>query len=52
MDRNAEVLKQKAAFLNSMAELHKWVLKPALLYPAKPRITLPTGERKLAELCN
>lgn len=44
-DYSPEVLKQRAEFRGSMAELYKRGYKPALLYPARLRITQPNGDK-------
>lgn len=41
-----EVLKLRAEYKDVMSSLYKRGLKPALLYPARLRITLPNGEKK------
>lgn len=41
-----EVLKLRAEYKEVMSSLYKRGLRPALLYPARLRITLPNGERK------
>lgn len=41
-----EMMKQRAKFKGAMSGLYKWGFRPVLLYPAKLRITLLTGERK------
>lgn len=44
-DYSSDVLKQRAEYKSSMAELYKRGYKPALLFPAKLRISLPNGEK-------
>ncbi|KAJ4941916.1 hypothetical protein JOQ06_011788 [Pogonophryne albipinna] len=44
-DYSSDVLKERAEYKSSMAELYKRGYRPALLYPAKLRITLPNGEK-------
>ncbi|KAF3854265.1 hypothetical protein F7725_022320, partial [Dissostichus mawsoni] len=44
-DYSPDVLKQRAEYRSPMAELYKRGYKPALLFPAKLRITLPNGDR-------
>ena len=44
-DYSPDLLKQRAEFKTCMAELYQRGYKPALLYPAKLRVTLPNGER-------
>lgn len=44
-DYTAEVLKQRAEYKEAMAELYKRGYKPSLLFPAKLRITMPSGEK-------
>lgn len=44
-DYSPDVLKQCAEYRGPMAELYKRGYKPALLYPARLRITLPNGEK-------
>lgn len=45
-DYSPEVLSQRATYGGVMAELYKLGLKPALLYPARLRVTLASGIRK------
>lgn len=45
-DYSADVLKQRAEYKEVMAELYKRGLRPSLLFPAKLRITLQSGEKK------
>lgn len=45
-DYSADVLKQRAEYKDVMAELYKRGLRPSLLFPAKLRITLQSGEKK------
>lgn len=45
-DYSAEIVSQRARYRDVMAGLYKRGLKPALLYPARLRITLPSGARK------
>uniref|UniRef100_A0A3B3I1G2 L1 transposable element RRM domain-containing protein n=1 Tax=Oryzias latipes TaxID=8090 RepID=A0A3B3I1G2_ORYLA len=45
-DYSAEVASQRARYRDVMAGLYKQGLKPALLYPARLRITTPNGVRK------
>lgn len=45
-DYSADVLKQRAAYRIVMAELYSRGLRPSLLFPAKLRITLPSGEKR------
>ncbi|KAJ4922933.1 hypothetical protein JOQ06_022601 [Pogonophryne albipinna] len=44
-DYSSDVLKERAEYKSSMAELYKRGYRPALLYPAKLRITLTNGEK-------
>ncbi|KAJ4934076.1 hypothetical protein JOQ06_006883 [Pogonophryne albipinna] len=44
-DYSSDVLKERAEYKSSMAELYKRGYRPALLYPAKLRITLPNDEK-------
>lgn len=44
-DYSPDVLKLRSEFKDAMAELYKRGLRPALLFPAKLRITLPNGEK-------
>ena len=44
-DYTADVLKQRAEYKDVMAELYRRGYKPSLLFPAKLRITLPSGEK-------
>ena len=44
-DYSPDLLKQRAEYKSCMADLYQRGYKPALLYPAKLRITLPNGER-------
>ncbi|KAJ4939396.1 hypothetical protein JOQ06_028845, partial [Pogonophryne albipinna] len=44
-DYSSDVLKERAEYKSSMAELYKRGYRPALLYPAKLRITLPNCEK-------
>lgn len=44
-DYSPDLLKQRAEYKSCMTELYQRGYKPALLYPAKLRITLPNGER-------
>ena len=44
-DYSPDLLKQRAEFKTCMSELYQRGYKPALLYPAKLRVTLPNGER-------
>ena len=44
-DYSPDLLKQRAEFKTCMAKLYQRGYKPALLYPAKLRVTLPNGER-------
>lgn len=41
-----EVVSKRAEYRGVMTELYNRGLKPSLLYPARLRITLPTGEKK------
>lgn len=45
-DYSPDVLAQRAEYKDTMAELYKRGLKPALLFPARLRITQPSGARK------
>lgn len=45
-DYTAEVLKQRAEYKDVMAELYEKGLRPSLLFPAKPCVTLRNGEKK------
>lgn len=45
-DYSPEILNQRAEYKDVMAELYKLGLKPALLYPARLRLTLSSGIRK------
>lgn len=45
-DYSPEVANQRAEYRDIMSELYKLGLKPALLYPARLRLTLPNGTRK------
>lgn len=45
-DYSPEVLSQRAEYSGVMTELYKLGLKPALLYPARLRLTLSGGARK------
>uniref|UniRef100_A0AAV2JXV0 Transposase n=1 Tax=Knipowitschia caucasica TaxID=637954 RepID=A0AAV2JXV0_KNICA len=45
-DYSAEVVSQRAQYRDVMAELYKQGMKPALLFPAQLRITLPSGNKK------
>lgn len=45
-DYSAEVMTQRAQYREVMAELYKRDMKPALLYPARLRLTLPSGDKK------
>ncbi|KAL1250589.1 hypothetical protein QQF64_018385 [Cirrhinus molitorella] len=45
-DYSPDVLKLRGEFKEAMAELYKRGLKPALLFPARLRITLANGEKK------
>ncbi|KAK7929596.1 hypothetical protein WMY93_005991 [Mugilogobius chulae] len=45
-DYSAEVMSQRVQYRDVMAELYKRGLKPALLYPARLRLTLPSGTKK------
>ena len=45
-DYSPEVVNQRAEYREAMSELYKRGLKPSLLYPARLRITLSTGEKK------
>uniref|UniRef100_A0A087XD28 L1 transposable element RRM domain-containing protein n=1 Tax=Poecilia formosa TaxID=48698 RepID=A0A087XD28_POEFO len=45
-DYSPEVVKQRGEYSGAMTELHKRRYKPALLFPAKLRITLPNGDKK------
>ena len=45
-DYSAEVVKQRAEYKRAMAELYQRGLRPSLLFPARLRITLQSGERK------
>ena len=44
-DYSSNMLKQRAEYRSSMAELYKRGYKPALLYPAKLCVTLSNGEK-------
>lgn len=44
-DYSPDVLQQQTKYKDVMAELYKQGLRPALLYPARLRITLPDGKR-------
>ncbi|KAJ4918953.1 hypothetical protein JOQ06_024410 [Pogonophryne albipinna] len=44
-DYSSDVLKERAEYKSSMAELYKRGYRPALLYTAKLRITLPNDEK-------
>lgn len=44
-DYSSDVLKQRADYKSSMAELYKHGYKPARLYPAKLHIPLPNGKK-------
>ncbi|KAL3044380.1 hypothetical protein OYC64_012797 [Pagothenia borchgrevinki] len=44
-DYSPDLLKQRAEYRSPMAELYKRGYKPAFLFPAKLRITLPNGDR-------
>lgn len=41
-----EVLKLRSEYKDVMSSLYKCGLKPALLFPARLRITLPNSEKK------
>uniref|UniRef100_A0A087YRN3 L1 transposable element RRM domain-containing protein n=1 Tax=Poecilia formosa TaxID=48698 RepID=A0A087YRN3_POEFO len=45
-DYSPEVVKQRGEYSGAMTELYKRGYKPALLFPAKLRITLPNGDKK------
>lgn len=45
-DYSVEVINQRAPYKDAMAELYKRGFKPALLYPARLRVTLPNGTKK------
>lgn len=45
-DFGPEIVNQRAEYKEVMAELYKRGLKPALLYPARLRLTLQNGARK------
>lgn len=44
-DYSPDVVKQRAEYRGPMTELYKRGFKPALLYPARLRITLPNGDK-------
>ncbi|KAJ3593507.1 hypothetical protein NHX12_005841 [Muraenolepis orangiensis] len=46
-DYSPDMLKLRAKFKSSMAELYKQGYKPALIYPARLRISLPNGDKTL-----
>ncbi|CAL9701054.1 unnamed protein product [Knipowitschia caucasica] len=50
-DYSAEVVSQRAQYRDVMAELYKQGMKPALLFPARLRITLPSGNTEVDEQC-
>lgn len=45
-DYSPEVVSQRAEYKDVMSELYNRGLKPSLLYPARLRITLPSGDKK------
>uniref|UniRef100_A0A672FSR4 L1 transposable element RRM domain-containing protein n=1 Tax=Salarias fasciatus TaxID=181472 RepID=A0A672FSR4_SALFA len=45
-DYSAEVMSQRARYRDVMVELYRRGLKPALLYPARLRLTLPSRAKK------
>lgn len=45
-DYSPEVLSQRAEYRDAMTTLYKLGMRPALLFPARLRITLPNGEKK------
>lgn len=45
-DYSPEVLSQRSEYRDAMTTLYKLGMRPALLFPARLRITLPNGEKK------